>query len=314
MQSLIGVRPVLGTMTFSGQTNKEGSIKQLTVFAEKAKDFGFNCELDTARMYQHGETEELLGEILGSNAQGPCCQKYIAASKINPFKGYDECLSPKDCERQCNATLKSLKSGKLNILYLHAPCRKTKLLDTLFAVKKLHDEGMYNAITRQIETELLPVCRQLGIRFYAYNPLAGGLLTGKYSLDQLKANKTPKTGRFNNPMYRERFFRPAYFSAIEMMSVVCAASGISMADAALRYLSQHSLLTAEHGDAIIIGASNFDHFTANIDSLTKQEKLPDAVVAAYDMCWKMCRGECPLYFRGFSGMDLTAVDIKKYEE
>jgi aflatoxin B1 aldehyde reductase len=47
-------------------------------------------------------------------------------------------------------------------------------------------QGMYNALTRDVERELFPCLRRLGMSFYAYNPLAGGLLTGRYSYDDLQ--------------------------------------------------------------------------------------------------------------------------------
>lgn len=57
-------------------------------------------------------------------------------------------------------------------------------------------QGMYNAITRDVEKELLPCLRKLGISFYAYNPLAGGILTGKHHGGE------PDAGRFkDNAMY-----------------------------------------------------------------------------------------------------------------
>ena len=54
--------------------------------------------------------------------------------------------------------------------------------------------GMYNCLTRQVEQELLPALRRLGMRFYAYNPLCGGLLTGKHSRESAASLSA---GRFN---------------------------------------------------------------------------------------------------------------------
>ncbi|XP_061251114.1 aflatoxin B1 aldehyde reductase member 2-like isoform X2 [Bos javanicus] len=66
--------------------------------------------------------------------------------------------------------------------------------------------GMYNATTRQVETELLPCLRHFGLRFYAYNPLAGGLLTGRYQYED-KDGKQPLGRFFGNSwaeVYRNR--------------------------------------------------------------------------------------------------------------
>ncbi|MGZ7371091.1 aldo/keto reductase, partial [Streptococcus pyogenes] len=71
---------------------------------------------------------------------------------------------------------------------------------------------MYNAIQRNIETELIPVCRRFGIDIVVYNPIAGGLLSGKY-----KTNEVPAEGRYSNAfkfqgeLYRKRYFQDATF-------------------------------------------------------------------------------------------------------
>lgn len=71
------------------------------------------------------------------------------------------------------------------------------LCDKLGVVKPTVYQGMYNGITRQVEMELFPCLRRLGIRFLCYNPLAGGLLTGKHRFDE-----DPSAGRFkDNSMY-----------------------------------------------------------------------------------------------------------------
>ncbi|XP_070314910.1 aflatoxin B1 aldehyde reductase member 2-like isoform X1 [Odocoileus virginianus] len=67
-------------------------------------------------------------------------------------------------------------------------------------------QGMYNATTWQVETELLPCLRRFGLRFYAYNPLAGGLLTGRYKHED-KDGKQPEGRFFGNSwaeVYRNR--------------------------------------------------------------------------------------------------------------
>jgi len=67
--------------------------------------------------------------------------------------------------------------------------------------------------TRKVERELLPCLRRLGMAFYAYNPLAGGILTGKHAAG---AAGEPDAGRFrNNKMYQERFWKPSFFAAAD---------------------------------------------------------------------------------------------------
>ncbi|CAN0295964.1 unnamed protein product, partial [Scytosiphon promiscuus] len=63
-------------------------------------------------------------------------------------------------------------------------------------------QGMYNAMTREVERELLPALKRLGMRFYAYNPLAGGLLSGKHNYE-----KPPEEGRFSTNTLWGGFYR-----------------------------------------------------------------------------------------------------------
>jgi len=85
-------------------------------------------------------------------------------------------------------------------------------------------QGMYNGIARGVEGELMAMCRAHGIRFYAFNPLAGGLLTGKYSLTE-----APLPGRFTSkstgPMYRRRYWHPAMRGAAVQLARACEAGG-----------------------------------------------------------------------------------------
>merc|ERR1711971_849528 len=81
-------------------------------------------------------------------------------------------------------------------------------------------QGMYSAITRQVEQELIPCLRYHKIAFYAYSPLGGGILTGKYKYEEIEDNSMT-TGRFNGvggwkvDVYRGRYWKREHFSAIE---------------------------------------------------------------------------------------------------
>ena len=71
---------------------------------------------------------------------------------------------------------------------------------------------MYNALCRNVEPELFPAIRHLGMRFYAFNPLAGGMLTGKHQ----HFEDAPEPGRFARlKSYRERYWKQSYFDALE---------------------------------------------------------------------------------------------------
>ena len=162
---------------------------------------------------------------------------------------------------------------------------------------------MYNAITRAIEPELMPALRRLGMSFYAYNPLAGGVLTGKHSKGSASGSRTG--GRFTDDtawgkIYQSRFMQDAQFDAVEIVRAACKAADIPMAAAALRWMMHHSYLG--EGDGVIIGASSLSHFESNMESCA-QGPLPPIVVEAYDQAWKACSSVVPAFSRGYFGQE-----------
>lgn len=163
-------------------------------------------------------------------------------------------------------------------------------------------QGMYNATTRQVETELLPCLRRFGLRFYAYNPLAGGLLTGRYKYED-KDEKQP-VGRFfgNNwaEVYRNRYWKEHHFEGIALVEKALQAaygtSAPSMTSAALRWMYHHSQLQGAHGDAVILGMSSLEQLEENL-AATEEGPLEPAVVQAFDQAWCLVAHDCPSYFR-----------------
>jgi aflatoxin B1 aldehyde reductase len=150
---------------------------------------------------------------------------------------------------------------------------------------------MYNSVTRDAEDELFPCLHSLGLRFYVFNPLAGGFLTGKYD----DRTRTPESGRFKElPFYMDRYWKESYFKANEIIRTACERVGISMAEASLRWLNWHSFLSDDVGDAIIIGASTVNHLEQNLKACNEPE-LPEDVVQAYDKAWEIARPNCPSY-------------------
>ena len=291
-------------------------------------------ELDTARMYVHGRTEALLGKVLneklthhGTSDSSPYLrERFYIATKANPFKGYNDNLRPENVIAQLEESLVALGHSSVDLFYLHAPDINTPIEATLQACQTLYEQGrfrelglsnfaawevvyiyqfcksrgwvrptvyqgMYNAITRSVEPELFPALRKCGMRFYAYNPLAGGLLTGKHR----NINGAPDAGRFaNNPKYQRRFWKPAYFEALDSIRSVCDEHGISMVHASIRWLANHSMLDGTANDGIIIGASRMAHLTDNLHA-AEGGPLPDAIVEAFDSAWVICKGSAPAY-------------------
>uniref|UniRef100_A0A9L0T605 NADP-dependent oxidoreductase domain-containing protein n=1 Tax=Equus caballus TaxID=9796 RepID=A0A9L0T605_HORSE len=325
-----GVRPatVLGTMEMGRRMDAPASAAAVRAFLERG-----HTELDTAFMYSDGQSESILGG-LGLGLGGGDCKVKIA-TKANPWEG--KSLKP-DCVRsQLETSLKRLQCPRVDLFYLHAPDHSTPVEETLRACHQLHQEGkfvelglsnyaawevaeictlcksngwimptvyqgMYNVITRQAEKELFPCLRHFGLRFYAYNPLAGGLLTGKYKYED-KDGKQP-AGRFfgNNwaEIYRNRYWKEPHFQAIAMMEKALQAaygpSAPSMTSAVLRWMYHHSQLQGALGDAVILGMTNLEQLAQNL-AAAEEGPLEPAVVQAFDDAWHLVAHECPNYFR-----------------
>jgi aflatoxin B1 aldehyde reductase len=148
---------------------------------------------------------------------------------------------------------------------------------------------MYNAITRSIETELIPACRRYGLDVVVYNPIAGGLFSGKFKL-----NDIPKDGRFSDSsrmgnMYRGRYFRDSNFEALRIIEPVAKKYNLTLIEVAFRWLVHHSQLKIKDGtDGIIIGVSSMDQLKNNLKAL-EEGPLPEEIVNVLDQAWLIAK-------------------------
>ena len=304
-------------MTFSDQADKLASTQMIDLFTSAG-----HHEIDTAHAYNDGGTELLLGELLSVQ---PRSGLYIA-SKVNPW--HEAGFKADQIRIQLEQSLDRLKTEYLDLFYLHAPDNKTPIRQTLETCWHFYNQGkfrqfglsnyaawqvaeiteicrqngwmmpvvyqgMYNALTRDVEAELFPCLRNYGISFKAYNPLAGGLLSGKYgSVEQI-----PSHGRFAiYDFYQQRYWKNEYFTVIEQFRQACSDNNIDPAGAALRWLIHHSMLCSDSGDGIILGASRPEQLTANLDACA-QGALPSAIVDILNQGWEKVRPVCIDYFR-----------------
>ncbi len=310
------MKAILGTMTFSDQVDKDTAAAMVDQF----RDAGFD-ELDSAYVYCGGETEKLLGDLQQAGKLADC----KLATKVNPKAGG---LSPESVDKQFATSLERMHVGSVDLLYLHQPDLETPIMQTLEAIQKHHDagrferlglsnyaawqvaeiaglceqhgfikptvyQGMYNAFTRDVERELFLCLKNFGIAFYVYNPLAGGMLTGKHQ----SVADAPPEGRFSdNAEYQSRYWKADYFDALDAFKNACVDENITPASAALRWLAHHSGLDSSKGDAVIVGASSMSHFAGNIEALGSAA-LPESIINALDRGWDIARPDCIKYFR-----------------
>ncbi|MFT4650499.1 MAG: aflatoxin B1 aldehyde reductase [Flavobacteriales bacterium] len=311
------MKKILGTMTFSDQVNQAEALAMMTQFSQSG-----GHELDTAYVYCEGRTETMLGALLPAAQR----QRVFLASKVHPWN--DQGLQPDQVQKQLNETLSRLDTDYVDLLYLHSPDLDTAVELTLERCFELYQQGkfktfglsnfaswqvaevveicrrngwmqptvyqgMYNAMTRDVETELFPCLRHYDMHFYAYNPLAGGLLTGKHQSIQ----SMPDTGRFReNYGYRSRYWKDDYFSVLDDFQRICADVEITPVNAAFSWLINHSKLSDELGDGIILGASKVSQLTDNLSAFN-QGPLHESILEVLDRGWEVIKPNCFRYFR-----------------
>ena len=314
------VKLVLGTMTFGESV----FAPEVGAFVQRFLDAGYT-ELDTAYVYNDGNCERLLGEVL------PAMDRpWRIATKVNPrISGK---LDGEAAYKQVRESLERLRLDSADTVYLHFPDPATPVTSVLEAMADLHRqgkfrelglsnfpawmvadvwhlcdrhgwvkptvyEGVYNPLNRNAETELDACLDSFGLRFYAYNPLAGGLLSGRYA----RFGEAPADGRFTHrPNYQGRYWRKVCFDALGVIREAAEKQGIGTAEATYRWLAFHSMLKGSRGDAILIGASKLTHLEQNLASV-EAGPLPEETAAAFDRAWAAARGEAPAYFTLYQG-------------
>ncbi|KAF7295096.1 Aldo-ket-red domain-containing protein [Mycena indigotica] len=290
---------VMGAMTFGAPESgaRVNKLEDVKAILDAFRSHG-HTEIDSARTYCGGTSEEYLGRIDWKQ------DGFALETKLAPR--VDITHSPQDLRKNLLLSLKALNADSIEMWYLHAPDHSTPYETTMKAVDDLYREGyfkrfgisnyaawevaeivgickangyiqptayqgIYNVIHRNVEPELFPCLRKFGISFYEFNPLAGGFFTDRYmSLDDV-----PEPGsrfdptRVQGKNYRQRYWNESYFKALSTIRMVVKEYNLTMAEVALRWLSHHSLMAREHGDSIIIGASNLTHIQQNLLDLEK---------------------------------------------
>lgn len=310
----------LGTMTFGLQID-EGVSKEIL---DKATDAGVNF-IDTADVYPLGGDEALAGrteEIVGRWLKGKR-ERFIVATKAVGKMGpspWDKGASRKHLLDAIDASLKRLSTDYVDLYQLHSDDQDTPLDETLEALDTIVRSGRvryvgvsnflayrlakalgradvrglarfvsvqprYNLLFRQIERELLPLAAEEGLAVMPYNPLAGGLLTGKHRRDV-----PPPQGRFTvgnaGTMYQERYWHDREFDTIEALKQSVEAAGLTLPKCAVAWVLANPVVTST-----IIGASRPEQLTdtlaaadltldaelmTKLDALTREYRWGDA--------------------------------------
>jgi len=309
---------VLGTMTFGDTVDQDGAGALLEV----ALDAGIT-HIDTANGYAAGASESILAKLLADKRDS-----VTVATKAGMYTGDtggNSPLSPKGLRLSVDASLSRLGMDYVDLLYLHQPDRAASLEDTLATVADLVAEGkvrqlgvsnfaawqigevvrvaehvgaprpivaqqLYNLLARRIEDEYAEYAALTGLTTMVYNPLGGGLLTGKHEFTE-----EPTEGRFGDSrlatMYRERYWNTQIFDAIAALSRIADDAGLPLTELALRWLRSKPAT-----GPILLGGSKTSHLRANIEALYRGP-LPDDLGSACDEVGAALRGPMPAYNR-----------------
>lgn len=280
-------RLAIGTMNFGKRTEEALALRIMARAEERGLVF-----LDTANMYNDGESERIVGRAIKGRRD-----KFAVASKAGygRVNGKPEGLSQASLLAACDASLSRLATDYIDIYYLHAPDPKTPVEDTLAGIQKLLESGkirawgisnyaswqilemfhvceknglvrpvisqvIYNLLVRQIECEYTRFAAKYELHTTVYNPLAGGLLSGKYrpGADVLKGSRFD-----DNAVYQRRYWSD------KLLELVATYEGLSP-DRNLVALA-YAWTAARPGiDSILVGPASIEHLDAAIDGCARE--------------------------------------------
>jgi aflatoxin B1 aldehyde reductase len=265
-------------------------------------------EIDTARVYNGGKSEELLGAVGAGTKLG-----FAVSTKAPGFS--PGVLSGEKIKKACYASLEALKQDKMDIFYFHGPDRETPLEEQCKAANELYQErkferfgvsnhlvgevqtiydickkkgyvlptvyqGGYNPLMRSADELLFPTLRKLGISFYAFSPLGGGYFTR--TADQLR-NPAQDQRMAAFPVFKEIYVSEKSLEWLEELTKVCEDNGTTPKEGVLRWFMHHSILEAE--DGVILGASDEKQVDETLKAC-EMGPLPELVVRAFNDLWE----------------------------
>ncbi len=278
-------RLCLGTMTFGLQSDEGTAVAILDRAAEGGIDF-----IDTSDAYPLGgdlSTRGITEEILGRWLRGKR-DRFILATKCFAPTGpapFDAGNSRKHIMAAVDASLRRLQTDYIDLYQLHGYDPATPIDETLGALDDLVRQGKvrytgcsnfltyqlvraigrsetlrlarldsvqprYNLLFRQIEREMLPFCREEGVGVIPYNPIAGGLLSGKHSRSAPPAEGTRFTLGTAAGAYQDRYWHDSEFDTVDELRQLADQAGVNLVTLSVAWVLANEAITAP-----IIGAS-----------------------------------------------------------
>ncbi len=287
-------RLCLGTMTFGLQSDESTAFAILDRAAEGGIDF-----IDTSDAYPlggdlstRGITEDILGRWLqGQRDQFIVATKCFAPTGPAPFEAGN---SRKHIMAAVDGSLRRLQTDYIDLYQLHGYDRDTPIDETLGALDNLVHSGKvrytgcsnfltyqlvraigrsetlrlarfdsvqprYNLLFRQIEREMLPFCLEEGVGVIPYNPIAGGLLSGKHARSAPPPEGTRFTLGTAGGMYQERYWHDREFDTVDELSHLAEQAGVNLVTLAVAWVMANQAITAP-----IVGASRPEQLEASL--------------------------------------------------
>jgi len=291
-------RLALGTMTFGLQTDEAASHRILDKavagginFIDTADVYPLGGTVETT-----GRTEAIIGRWL--QAKGPSGRAQLivatkAVGKVGP-NAWDQGASRKHLLDAIDASLARLQTDHVDLYQLHSDDRETPLDETLEALDVIVRSGRaryigvsnffawrlakalgraellrvakfvsvqprYSLLFREIERELLPLAAEEGLGVIPYNPLAGGLLTGKYQPGASPEENTRFTLGTAGSMYQDRYWNERCFAAVAQLYGLAREAGVPLATLAVAWVMANPLVTAP-----LLGASRPEQLDATL--------------------------------------------------
>ena len=311
-------RLCLGTMTFGFQCDDETSFAIMDTAFDAGISFWDTADLYPigGPTETIGRTEELIGRWMSRDGRR---DDIVLATKCFGRTGpntWDQGNSRKNIMRAIDASLRRLGTDYVDLYQIHFYDRHTPIDETLQAMDDLVRSGKvryvgcsntlayqlarsigrsevlgisrfesvqprYNLLFRENERELFPLCEEDDVAVIPYNPLAGGLLTGKH-----KQGAPTEGTRFTlggaGEMYSERYWQDQMFASVEELRAVAEDAGTPMATMAIQWVLANPVVTAP-----IIGASRPEQLAASIAAV--ETPLPEDVKARLDELSAMYR-------------------------
>jgi aryl-alcohol dehydrogenase-like predicted oxidoreductase len=305
-------RLCLGTMTFGFQCDEATSFAIMDRAFEGGITFFDTADVYPigAPPGAQGRTEEIIGRWLARTGNR---SRIILATKcfgrVGPAR-WDQGNSRKHILDAVDASLRRLGTDYIDLYQLHGPDPETPIDETLKALDDLVRWGKvryigcsnflayqvaraigrsevlgvarfdsvqprYNLLFREIERELLPLCAEEGIGVIPYNPLAGGLLTGKHNPETGPEEGSRFTLGTAAQRYQERYWHGRMFETVEQLRPIAAEAGMSLAQMAVAWVMANPVITAP-----IIGASRPEQLADTLAAA--QTQLPPEVKQRLD--------------------------------